>query len=321
LKQAIQSILDQTYTNFTLMIINDGSTDKSEDIIRDFKDRRIKYIKHEANSGLICTLNEGLDLAESKYIIRMDADDISLPERFEKQVSFMEANPDIGISGTWLSIIDSDHFITHPASNEECKVMLLQNTVLGHPSAILRREPIIKNNLRFDKHALYAEDYKFWADASINGLKLANIPEVLVHYRTHEGQVSAKKASEQLQTVKEVKLWYVQHFFSDLLKTKLQVYTDLLDRTINSFVSFLEARALIKQLKINNSAGRHFDALIFDAFFDNLLKIASFRIYVLCADCNRKVLWSSIFDRHFYASTTAAQKVKFIFRSVLKGSG
>ncbi len=318
LKEALQSILDQSFTDYKLLIINDGSTDNSEEIINGFNDDRIWYIKHNTNTGLINTLNEGLTLAPSEYIIRMDADDISLPGRFEKQVLFMDANPDIAISGTWFDEMGTNKIVAHPVTNEECKVNLLQNTVLGHPTAILRRAAIIKSNLKFDKNALYAEDYKFWADAALSGLKIANIPEILLHYRAHESQISASNWEKQLQSVEGIKLWYAQYFFSDLLKTRVKLYADFLNRSINSFVDFIEVRELIKQLKIENRLKNYFDAVLFEKFLENLLMTASARIYVLCVDCNADVLRKSLFDQQFYKSTTLFQKAKFVFRCLQK---
>ena len=96
LREAIKSILNQTFTNFELIIINDGSTDNSLKIIKSFKDNRIKIIKNKGNLGLIKTLNKGIDLAQGKYIARMDADDIAMPKRLEKQIAFFNENPDYG---------------------------------------------------------------------------------------------------------------------------------------------------------------------------------------------------------------------------------
>ena len=157
-EEAIKSILDQTFTDFKFLIINDGSIDGSENLIKQFIDERIIYVKHDTNLGLISTLNEGLNLATSKYIARMDADDISFRDRIEKQVAFMEANPQVDISGTWLSVLDTEKVVAHPASSEQCRVNLLQNTVLGHPSVIMRKEAITASILYFDDKALYAED-------------------------------------------------------------------------------------------------------------------------------------------------------------------
>ena len=97
LEEAIDSILAQTYKNFELIVLNDGSTDRTEEIILSYNDPRIRYIKNESNLKLIKTLNKGIALARGKYIARMDADDISLPTRFEKEIEFMEIHPDIGV--------------------------------------------------------------------------------------------------------------------------------------------------------------------------------------------------------------------------------
>src|ERR1017187_7276972 len=103
LREAIDSILNQTFKNFELLIINDGSTDNCEEIILTYKDPRIRYIKNETNIKLISTLNKGIKLSKGKYIVRMDADDISFPDRIEKQVNYMETNPAIALCGTWFS--------------------------------------------------------------------------------------------------------------------------------------------------------------------------------------------------------------------------
>ncbi len=318
LKDAIQSIIDQTFSDYTFLIINDGSTDGSEEIIKGFMDNRICYRKHEINNGLISTLNEGLDLATGTYVVRMDADDVSLPERIEKQVAFMDVNPEIAISGTWLSVINSSDVIAHPATADECEVMLLYNTVLGHPSTILRREDIIKNNLRFDNGALYAEDYKFWAEASIKGLKLVNIPDTLVNYRVHSEQVSSLKAEQQAQTVMQIKRWYGQHFFNDIISNRLSVYTAFINGSINSFADFLIATDLAGQIKSKNRLNSYFNIPVFDRFINNQVKISAKRIFVLCVDCNLKNLIKSITNKYFYTSTSLFQKGKFIFRSVQK---
>ena len=104
IRDAIVSVLNQTYENFEFIIINDGSTDQTESIIISITDKRIKYLKNEVNIKLIDSLNKGIALATGKYIARMDSDDICFPERLEKQVEFMEANPNIGISGAQLEL-------------------------------------------------------------------------------------------------------------------------------------------------------------------------------------------------------------------------
>ena len=99
LRESIESILNQTFKDFEFLIINDGSSDKSAEIVESYNDNRINFVQNEKNIGLAASLNRGLDIAKGEYIARMDADDISLPERLEKQVRFMETNPQIGICG------------------------------------------------------------------------------------------------------------------------------------------------------------------------------------------------------------------------------
>jgi len=109
LNEAIDSILNQTYTNFEFLIINDGSTDRSVEIIKGYNDSRIKLIHNKKNMGLVYTLNRGLALALGKYIVRMDADDISLPNRFKLQLDFMEINTEVALcSGNAMSIVVVD---------------------------------------------------------------------------------------------------------------------------------------------------------------------------------------------------------------------
>ena len=104
LKEAITSILLQTFDDFEFLIINDGSSDASVDIIQSFRDPRIRLVHNDTNIGLIATLNKGLKLAHGKYVARMDQDDISLPRRLEKQTYFMDNNPDVGVCGTWIKL-------------------------------------------------------------------------------------------------------------------------------------------------------------------------------------------------------------------------
>ncbi|MFT5919102.1 MAG: glycosyltransferase involved in cell wall biosynthesis, partial [Granulosicoccus sp.] len=129
LEQAIRSVLDQTFTEFEFLIINDGSTDRSEEIIVSFNDSRIRYIKNETNLKLIKTLNKGIEFASGKYIARMDADDISLPTRFEQQVALLEKQPEIGVCGTNCIIFTTkgeESPSQYASDNDEIKFNMLR---------------------------------------------------------------------------------------------------------------------------------------------------------------------------------------------------
>lgn len=198
LNEATNSILNQSFTDFEFLIINDGSTDDSKRIIQSYNDRRIRYVENEKNLGLIETLNKGFDLALGEYIARMDADDISLPNRLEEQVRFLESSPDIGIVGSQIKTIgDIDGYIRRrPTNPDEIKCALLFDTPLAHPSVVIRKKVFADNGLKYDPDFKHAEDYELWTRA-VDCTKAANIDKVLLYYRIHQKSVSHTYHEEQ----------------------------------------------------------------------------------------------------------------------------
>ncbi len=197
LREAVDSILDQTFKHFELLIINDGSKDDSAAILSSYTDSRIRIINHDKNKGLIKTLNEGLQIAKGKYIIRMDADDVSVHNRIEMQVKFMEANTDIVLAGAWFKDIDGKIKVAKtPTKYEALKSQLFFSCALAHPTIIIRKNIFIENNLFYNSEFPHAEDYELWVRVS-RLFKVANIPEVLLNYRFHEGQVSKEHNKTQ----------------------------------------------------------------------------------------------------------------------------
>lgn len=194
LKEAIDSILAQTFTDFELIILNDGSIDRTEEIILSYQDERIVYIKNEKNLGLIGTLNKGMDLAKGKYIARMDADDICFPERFEKQVRFLEENLEYVICGTsgyrFYNNLSERRNFNVPLSDDHIRARLFFNTGFIHPSVMFRREVIVDNQLIFNNEYKYAEDYFFWMDILKYG-KGVNLKEKLIYYRVLDNSQTA----------------------------------------------------------------------------------------------------------------------------------
>ncbi len=191
LREAIESILMQSYSDFEFLIINDGSTDKSVEIIKSFSDKRIRLENNEINIGQANSLNKGIGLARGEYIVRMDADDISLPDRIKKQVEFMDKNPEIGISGTWVKFIgDIEEEIWRPPTNSDTTMYsILFYSAIVHPSSIFRKKSLELNNLYYRPEYESSEDYDLWARASMH-FPISNLGEVLLFYRIHEKQVS-----------------------------------------------------------------------------------------------------------------------------------
>lgn len=204
LREAIESILKQTFTDFEFIIINDGSTNDAEDTILSYNDNRIKYVKNEHNLGIIRTLNKGLELAQGEYIARMDADDISLSERFEKQIDFLDKNTDIDVLGTWFNCIPRNRVVETYINDKEIKECLLINSNnLGHPTIMFRTSTIKNLEIKYDENNPYVEDYALWLSL-IAKVKFANLPEILLNYRIHSNSVCQTKEIEQSLNVEEI---------------------------------------------------------------------------------------------------------------------
>ncbi|MDR1370726.1 MAG: glycosyltransferase [Dysgonamonadaceae bacterium] len=199
LREAIESILNQTFADFELIIINDGSTDESKNIILSYTDQRICYIENETNLGLIKTLNKGIKICKGKYIIRMDSDDICVPTRIEKQIRFMKKRPDVGLCGTWAYVIDDKGTITGKIINQTSppfiSISLLFSVPLIHPSTCFRAS-ILKQNLYHEVPV--AEDYDLWCRLN-EQTKIANIPDFSLYYRWHNTNISREKQLTQEQ--------------------------------------------------------------------------------------------------------------------------
>lgn len=203
IKDAINSLLNQTFKDFEIIIINDGSTDQSETYIQSYRDKRIKYFTNKTNKGLIYTLNRGISLCQGKYIARMDADDISLPTRLEKQYNFMENNPNVIVCGTKIKYFGSiKRFWIHPfisyLGNIENKSRLIYTTCFAHPTVIIRKDILIKNNLQYNTNYKNAEDYKLWIDMVSLG-DFCNLPDILLKYRLSATQTTQKSNKIQLE--------------------------------------------------------------------------------------------------------------------------
>lgn len=205
--EAIDSILNQTFSNFELIIVNDASSDNTESIITSYRDPRIVYLKNETNLGVAKTLNYGLSVAQGEYIARMDADDISLPTRLEMQCNYLDANPLIAVLGTETEtflgnqIISSCGWSSHLPSH--IKKDLFFSCGIAHPSVMIR-ESILKEMNGYDPEYNGLEDYELWYRIS-QKYNIAVLPNVLLRYRLHENQVTRNPSAEHIQRMRKLK--------------------------------------------------------------------------------------------------------------------
>jgi glycosyltransferase involved in cell wall biosynthesis len=197
LGEAIDSTLAQTFTDFEFIIVDDGSTDNTTQIIQGYNDERIRMILNDENIGLTRSLNKGLELARGEYIARMDSDDVSLPDRLAKQVAFMDANHEVSACGTWALDIDQAGKVVRKRETpvgDQLEKFYWRTSPLIHPTAMFRFSPSV--GPWYDETFLVAQDYDLWLRIRA-GQKLSNLPEYLLLYRTHDESITAARAQGQ----------------------------------------------------------------------------------------------------------------------------
>lgn len=205
--QAIDSILSQTFTNFEFLIIDDGSVDKSYQILASYHDSRIRLERNEKNIGLVATLNKGISLAKGAYIARMDNDDISLPNRLEEQYKLLEMQG-ADIAGCQFNVVNSSgvHLKSAcvPLSSDEFTVCLANTVPFAHGSVMIKKSFLQKNKLQYGP-GQYSEDYDLWTRMYENGANFVNCKSVLFSYREHPTSLTKKKLTQYLASSEQIR--------------------------------------------------------------------------------------------------------------------
>lgn len=245
LQDAIESILKQTYTNFELICIDDGSTDNTLSILKDYaaKDPRMVIVSRE-NRGLISTLNEGLSLAKYNYIARMDADDISCTERFMVQLSYLEIHPDIAVVGCAYEYINEDGHRVSVRKTYESDMLLKSICLLGspfaHPGVMINRN-LIKHELYYNSDYKHAEDYELWVRLA-RKYKFSSINKILLKYRILNSSVSRQNIIEQKLNMAKAANFHI--FNNNLSAIEIDALSDFY---INGNVDYKMLNIVLKQ--------------------------------------------------------------------------
>jgi glycosyltransferase involved in cell wall biosynthesis len=212
LKHAVDSIVGQTFKDWELILVDDGSTDETAEIMNEYNDPRIRYLKNEGNKGLVFSLNRAIEASEGSYIARMDADDISQSERLEKQVIFFESHPEIAVYDVRQQFIDDAGKPTGSLNSditgtENIRRKMPWFNCMGHPSVMMRAE--VAKAYRYRK--VVYEDYDLWLRMLSDGLKLERSMEPLLLYRVHSGSIIAqsKQANQHFRKIADTKLFYL----------------------------------------------------------------------------------------------------------------
>lgn len=287
LTTAISSVLNQTFADFEFIIVNDGSTDSSEKIINSFNDSRIVYIKNEKNEGIVSSLNNALRIAKGKYIARMDADDIAMKERLEKQFNVMENDKTIDVLGTGTEIFGEGiktYQVKPKISPKKLKAELLFNPCVCHPSVMIRKETLDRYSITYKEEFKGAEDFELWWQIANIG-KICVIPDVLHRYRIHGNQVTQNK---------DVKY---RHLLLKLLDVRLSTLDIILtENEKNIFIDYC----------MNNFS--KFDAITIKKYIDCIAKIVK---------KNKKI---KFFDDYYLKEVCSLSIVYLINNTILNSS-
>jgi glycosyltransferase involved in cell wall biosynthesis len=204
LEEAVESILSQTYRDYEFVIVDDGSTDKTPEILAAYasRDERVRVLHHE-NKGRAASLNIGIGLAKGKYIARMDADDVALPHRLEEQVEFMERHPEVGMLGGAFELISTRgrvlKTVRFPSEDSEIRSVILTYNPICHPTVVMRKDVAMASG-GYRKALLDADDYDLWLRISERS-QLANLEKCVLRYRIHSRQVSIQNMRHQKMSV------------------------------------------------------------------------------------------------------------------------
>lgn len=246
IKKTIESVLTQNYKHFELIIVNDGSTDDSKDIILSFTDSRIRFFENDRNSGIVKTRNKGLSEARGKYIAILDADDISLPDRLQKQVEFLETHPDHGLCGTYYEVIDSNGNlkvrIQVPVNFDDIRTFLLFNTCFCHSSVMVRRD-LVEEKM-FTEGFDIIEDFEMAYRLS-QITRLANLPDFVTQYRIHGKNQTIKNPDHVLNLRKKMDFRILSDLQIPFTENELILHSNF----INSNFSYFTTNEQFQQLE------------------------------------------------------------------------
>lgn len=267
LQESVQSILDQTFNDFELLLINDCSTDNSLSLMYDLqkKDNRIVIINQETNSGPAVARNVGLDKARGEYIAIMDSDDIAIKTRFEEQITVFK-DPKIGICGSWYTEFGENlknHLVKSPIQPNAIKIAFLTYDCLGNSTVMFRKN--ILEGFRFNLNYIVCEDYNFWCELLLK-TSCSIIPKSLVQYRVHSGGISKMKIEKIEAFDKIIKL----DFYKKAFKIDIPTVEEINYFNLFNFKKKLNDTEIIKTIDLgvslikNNALHQEFDVLAFE---------------------------------------------------------
>ena len=206
LREAIESILTQTFRDYEFLILDDCPDDDREEIVKSYKDERIKYSKNDENLGITQSRNKLIDMSQGEYLAIFDHDDVSLPMRLQKEVEYLDENQDVGVVSCWVDCFPHGQGIHYPSDDIRIKELLMDACALIHSASMIRKSVLEKNNLRYEEEFTPCEDYRLWLRL-MEWTQFYNIQEVLFKYRLHDTNTSKIQRKQNQNITKILHIW------------------------------------------------------------------------------------------------------------------
>ncbi len=289
LEEAIESILNQSFTDFKLLVLDDNSSDSTPKILKAYqdKDSRVVVITKSKNIGPAKLRNEGFEIAQTEFIALMDADDIAMPTRFEKQLQVFRQHPEVGLCGSWFTIFGNkkEKIIKHSSTHEALRVHFLSSCGIGNSTVMLRKAAL--GDFRFDSDFIVAEDYELWSKF-IHHTTFYNIQESLVRYRWHQTNISQTRKQHEKDAERIIKKRQLQRFGIDFKESNLEAYINAVSLQRNLSPEHVKlAIEASKDLKERNRKTEYYDLNIFEKHINKVII--------------RTIRNASAFNKDFYA--------------------
>lgn len=321
IEEAIHSVLQQRYRDFSLLIVDDSSTDGTWERICQFDDPRICRIRNEQNLGLAENLNKGLSLIHTEYVARMDGDDIAEPDWLESEVRFLDSHPEVGICGGGFVVFGSRCYtVIFPSRAKDVAVNMLFECSITVPT--FRTAIVKEHGLRYRSDAFPAEDYRFWADC-LEVTTCCNIPRVLFHYRMHPKQISTSLHEQQKRQSDAVRRIMLQRLNANISDKDTEYFIHHYVRgTITSQSDFRQMRRFSRRLlSLNRQGGQyHPSALRKRCRKQEVQTLYNYIVHTFFADGYR----FSQYLRYLFSGcswqTTLRYEIKFLIKSLLHRS-
>lgn len=270
-KEAVESVLRQTYRDFELLVVDDCSTDETLAVVRAIDDTRVRVVAFPDNVGLAENLNRGLALVQTEYVARMDGDDIAEPFWLEKEVAVLDSHPEIGIcSGGFERFGTVKSLVRFPERHEDCLANMLFECSVIVP--VFRMSLYRDYGLRYSTQAFPAEDYRFWAEC-LRVTKMYNVQETVFHYRMHPSQICTARRTEQEKKVAEVRRYMLDWLSPDFTEAEKDYYTGHFMAPIDSKADYRDRKAFCDKMIERNRSVDHFDETSLRARLDKHLRL------------------------------------------------